>query len=497
MRTRLTTLAIGASGLLALGCSHSSPAVLPPADSAAFTPALGLTATQPNHAYEFGAGGWRIEVDTTAMTAQVEALRDARTAQFNGDLFGLAIDQFFGGDALTVTGVAINGDGDLVLDIAIAHPFAGPRDLDAPASASNRADLGISGRLYVRCDRPPSLVTDENQPNHDGDYVFPSGGTLFAMNTKLLENAQGFGNPGDVGTGGDALWETTANVYHPYIVLVDEADPSCRASTSSGIAIDNLNGSAGNYDPVTGWSRGNIGSSGQDGVDVQWTGYGVLHQSQTARRQLVLDLDELSQISLGNYAIETTLVASYTDPRQGANGAALRQNRLPGSTAATFAYRMPFGCPDLSQITQVGSTVIGASMGSLATVTVAIVDEDHAAVVSPDFPRADGAGLQEIPSDSSVASATLTCPDLGITDLAGTILSGTGTVSDPLLVEFAITNNTGSTGGIDQINHAIVTVSDADDVAGSSPVIWLDPSLAVIASTTHKKEFKGHVTLLK
>lgn len=493
----LVYLALTASGLL--GCaSASNPDPLQPT----MLPDSGLSSLQPNPAggsYAFQAGAWKIHLDPENLSAAVEGLETTRSGQFNGDLFGLAIDQFFGGDALTVTDVRINGDLRLELDCAIAHPFPAPTNLDGPATAGNRADLGVCGEFLIRAELPASLVTNENQPNHTGDYEFSVAGAPLMLNPKLIVNADGYDNFGDCVTDGPTRFGNSGTAVHPYLVLVDESDPQRRTNILDEAAIPNVAGSQGNYDPSTGWSALNIGSQGND-----WVGYGVLHQGQATHLTLEIDLDELQQISFGgNYALETALYARYTDPRQGENGAQLRAHRLPTDNPADFAYRMPFGALDVATIRQVGDAIIGPAINDTTVLTVAIVDEDHAATVNAEFPRPNGAGLQEIPASSAVTSVTLSCPDLGISDLAGTIGAGTGTVTDPLLVSFLVTNNTGSTGGFDQINHAVISVVDASWVDETDTILYLGPDLLPLEAAKEKPKEKavkyktGHITLIK
>lgn len=500
MRTFLPVPVICALCATMLGCSQTAPTTVATLPDPVLPTTAGLFETQHGTRAEFIGGAWQIHVEAAPLRGWVESGAGVREAQANGDRFALPIHQYFAGeDALTVTGVRINGDLDLELDIEIAHPFPGPNNFEGPASAGNRADLGISGRFFVFAPVPSSFVTDEMAPNHSGDYQFFAGGELFTTNPKFLVNPDGFGNPAALSKKGYDYWMASAGRLHPYIQLVDESDPACRVSTSTGAVIENTNGSSGNYGPDAGWNRSNAGASAASTRTLEWTGYGVLHQGQTSRRTLVLDLDEVAQLTSGGVlTLDTALVAYYTDPRQGENSRQLREHRLPTNSPRDFAYRMPYGAPDVARIYQTGNRILGATIGSTATITLAIVDEDHAAIVDPEFPAPEGGRLQQVPVDSSISSVTLTIPDIDVVDQIGTILSGTGTVDDPLLVSFDITNNTGSDGGFDQINHGFVVVSDHEALSGEERTIWLDPALAPIQEASQKGNCcRGHVIIMK
>ncbi|HYE77032.1 MAG TPA: hypothetical protein VEI97_03515, partial [bacterium] len=200
-------LAASVGAVLLAGCGTGSPtapggyqaAALPTIQS--FSDGSGMTIGT--------LGLFRLHVDAATMAATVEPIR-TRIAQDNDDLYQLAINSFLGSDTLTVQDIDLDGD-SLDLTYAITHPFDAPTNLAGPATAANRADLGVAGMVCLLAD-----VDDAA-----GNTYFDASPDVVIANTDAIANADGYYRPaGLFDTGG-----TIANTF-PYKLLVDETlDP--------------------------------------------------------------------------------------------------------------------------------------------------------------------------------------------------------------------------------------------------------------------------------
>ncbi|HYE80502.1 MAG TPA: hypothetical protein VEI97_21210 [bacterium] len=353
-------------GLLALtltGCSGGADPLLPsiPGAPVDLNPQLspaGSTATLGGTALRSGrrevpAALYTLRIDPAAPAA-VTALHPAprRPAQTD-DVYELSIENFVKPSTFAVTAVERTAT-TLDLHYAVTHPFAAPADLNAPPTATNRADLGIAGRVLFLTDVP---ATSGN--TYFGDVV---------ANTASVTNADGYYRP----AGLLDLPAFSANTF-PYKVLVDETrDP--RTSSATGAPLPN-GGARGNYSPTDGWQRGNIGPT-RDG----WTGFGILHQGQTAGNTLSLGL---AVLPADPFELEVAIIATYEDPRGGASGRERKGNRLPADPAdvTRFVYREPHGALDLEQIRFVGeSGGFLPNQVSASTLRFHVVDWDARAV---------------------------------------------------------------------------------------------------------------------
>ncbi|HYE76500.1 MAG TPA: hypothetical protein VEI97_00810, partial [bacterium] len=141
MRKLAWWLASGAAAL-ALGCTGSPEAPTAPAGTAAPTggsAALGAALVRDDLAMAASAI-YRLDIDPATLSATI-GLKQARAAQKNDDIYDLSVDAFMGSGNIAVNGVTTDGT-DLTFNLTVSHPFKAPTNLDGPATAANRADLG-------------------------------------------------------------------------------------------------------------------------------------------------------------------------------------------------------------------------------------------------------------------------------------------------------------------------------------------------------------------
>ncbi|HYE77610.1 MAG TPA: PKD domain-containing protein, partial [bacterium] len=355
----------GSVALLALGCSGGGSAPTAPAGGdgnptplpsglsslSPGTAALGGTVARPGGS-ESAMAIFQVEVDTDALSATAH-LKEVRTAQETDDIYLLDISAFTTPTTFSVSSIAADAT-SVTVNYTITHPFKAPSNLDGPATAANRADLGISGRVLFLNDVPSAT----------GNTYFQGDGDIIANSTLML-SPDGYYTPA-------GLLDTTgftANTF-PYNVLVDEtADP--RTSSATGAPISNGGSDRGNYDPSTGWQRSNIGPN-NDG----WTGFGVQHQGQAASNAFVVDRNELAT---STFSLDVAIIAKYEDPRGGTTGTQKKANRLPANPAdvARFVYREPHGALDVERVRFVSeSGGFIPNQVSASTLSFRVVDWD-------------------------------------------------------------------------------------------------------------------------
>jgi hypothetical protein len=172
---------------------------------------------------------FQVELDIATLRATVSP-EAHRTVQFpQARSYDLDIANFLQPDSFAVREFALDPAGNVALTFAHRHPFAAP-DFAAGITGQNRADLGYTGRLLILADLAP------------GDIAANSwyGGTIRA-NPRLVEDADGYVNPGDLlaNTG-----PFNANTF-PYVLLADEA-------LNNRSNVDNGGQPNGNYDPPSG-----------------------------------------------------------------------------------------------------------------------------------------------------------------------------------------------------------------------------------------------------
>ncbi|HYE79117.1 MAG TPA: hypothetical protein VEI97_14135, partial [bacterium] len=242
-----------------------------------------------------------VDPGTQSATAR---LKQTRSGQQTDDLYQLSIGNFITDSTLTVHSVEVNPQ-SVELHYGVTHPFKAPTDLDGLPTRTNRADLAVSGRVVFLADVATAA----------GNTFFEGHGTVVA-NTGVVTNADGYYTP----AGLLSLPGYTANTF-PYKVLVDETlDP--RVSQADGLPRSNGGAAIGNYHPSYGWQRDTMGAL-NDG----WTGYGVLHQGQTAYNTVTIDRATLSDG--GRFSFDAAIIVKYVDPRGGFTSKEKRGNRLP------------------------------------------------------------------------------------------------------------------------------------------------------------------------
>ncbi|HYE77709.1 MAG TPA: hypothetical protein VEI97_06965, partial [bacterium] len=144
-------LATLAAAALSCGGGDDSPAT--PGDP---TPGeLGATALPGGDALPAptgfaGLGGYTLEVDLNSLSATATMWRKGAATD---DLYFLAVDNFLRPNSLAVESIQVTPT-TVNLNYRFTHPFPAPTNLAGPATAGNRADLGIAARLLVLADVP-------------------------------------------------------------------------------------------------------------------------------------------------------------------------------------------------------------------------------------------------------------------------------------------------------------------------------------------------------
>jgi len=312
-----------------IGCGGSNPAA-PLDQSALHSAPASVTVPTVTNAHLGSPAGlpdatltpaalWTLDIDPVTLTASTRNITE-RSAQASGDTYLLDIAHFFAQTPLEVTQVE-RLDDRLRVRYTITHPIPPSNNPDAPASATNRADLGVAGITLLLVDALPG-----------GPVYFPDASPQIQANTSLVTNADGYFYPGGliIGTG-------QANAF-PFRRLVDDA--------GLGSRIDHPNSTPGfgNFAGSTGWQRSNWGAD-----RMGWTGYGALHQGQTTANEFDLALDAIGDAPM---SLQVALIVRYTTPVGGATPAERLVNRLPPAVKdpTKFMYRMPHGAWDLERV---------------------------------------------------------------------------------------------------------------------------------------------------
>jgi len=320
-------------------CNHSNVAPTAPETDSDVQLSM-QTAIAAGGAQESIPALFDVTVDLASMTAQATPRRQA--TNFQGNLYDLDIRAFQNAESFRITGVRSDPDGNPIMDYTHAHPFGAP-DLTKPVSASNRADLGYTGRVLFVGDVPSSQVTN---------FTFFGG---LVVNTALVANADGYVEVGDLLTQGTGF---AAEAY-PYRLIVDEVRNNRASQPNGGVYT-------GNYVSGTGgWQRGNFGAG-----NAGWIGYDYLHQGQVARGFVTIRKEAFTA---GTATFTTAILIRYCDPR----GSKDKTNRLPAAPfdVLKFAYRLPYGALDCSKIA-VGGATVDTTIGSDADVTIRVRDWD-------------------------------------------------------------------------------------------------------------------------
>ncbi|MEO7993659.1 MAG: hypothetical protein ABI743_04605 [bacterium] len=475
--------------LVTLGCAGGpgSAPVIPPVGASTYQPmhvpvagyAPGGTAMPSGTVsdgllQESALGVWTLHLDPTTLSATVTPAA-MRHGQENDDLYELPLDNLVHPGSFTV--LEVKADADSV-DVTwqFTHPFAAPADVSLPATAANRADLGISGRVLMLAD----VTSATGNTFYQGSA---EDGTII-LNPTLAQNPDGYLRP-------NALVDLagfTANTF-PYQALVDERGNGNRAGLSTG------GNPQGNYDPTNGWQREDFGPT-RNG----FTGYGILHQGQTVTRVARFNLAALQagqSIDLG-----VAILAKYVDPRGGATLPEKKANRLPGATADVmkFCYREPHGSLDIEALRFQGQngTVSVNSTGS-AEFRFTVADWDARASVTAQT------NLANEPVSSKVAIGAAGPPTLsvcvpGVLGTAATVIDfaptalkdddtpiggdagqDSGRPGDGLYYSQSLQNaGTGQTRGI---YYGVARAIDPEDlVSFATPRVFLDANLLPLST---------------
>lgn len=365
MRSRLLTIVV----IALTGCTGT---LTDPPKPAAHIPepmALGVSASDTG-VVQVAAALWTVRVDALTQSASVAGAKTQRSPQATDDLYTLSLADFFHPETFQVTGIAAD-DQTVTLHYNITHPLPAPSDLDGPATATNRADLGFAGRLLVLSDVPTAA----------GNTFF---GSIIA-NLDLVADPDGYWEPRgvlrDLGM--------TANTF-PYLALVDERlNPRRRPGT--GTVLGNGGSPLGNHSPVDGWQRATIGINRD-----RWAGFGVLHQGQSAFNALRLNRTAFSD---GPLQLELALVVSYVDPRGGESIIERRANRLPPTEVdlSRFVYREPHGALDLERIEPIRiEGAFDVRQPTPVSLSFRIVDWDARAEETPEADLGDDANPRRV-----------------------------------------------------------------------------------------------------
>lgn len=464
-----------AAGMLAAGCGAQTPLTTNTTVADASLPASTI---QANGVAFSEVASYRILVNPQTLTGEVTP--NVRQAATIGDLFFLNIDQF--SPPFLLTGVRLDGINNvLLLDYAIDHPFAAPTNPSGPATAANRADLGVAGWVAFETAAVPTPDPSPLSPNYVGNYEFDFGPPIAkkTLNSSRMPYRDDFPDTFDGFLAWSDAWEAQlqASIVEP---LVDDFGPDSRINVFDGSPIARGATSAGNLASTNEWST----TAEVTANRVGYTGGGVLHQGQRAVNTLTIPLSSLDPIDF-----DATVVATYTDPRGGTTSAQKRANRLPSNDPTKFGYKMPHGAVDIEAI-GFGplSGLLAASTGSTITFDLQIVDSDVSATVDPSAT----AGLDTIPNASGVASVQFASTELGIQETVTLpVPTGSGTYENPLVFAgLTITNTAGSDGGEDSGAWMCIRVVDEQVSAapGLAQGIALDSSSPPAPDPTHDLE---------
>lgn len=320
----------------AVGCATNPALPIDTAEPSLHVPQVALgEASMEGENLVMPLGLYTINLDASGMSASIEPKEVRSLADAGDTTYELCVSEFFPTPPVRIMHITLSADA-LRLEYQIQHPFAAPTDWTAPASASNRADLAISGRCIFFVDGE-----DAGTPLQSTAFFTEPGNpdSGVRMVDKFVLNCAGFTDPQ-----GPLTYSFKCNAF-PFLPLVDETNPECRTSSRTGAPISNGGSDTGNYSAAAGgWQRGNMGAvPSENGA----TGYSVLHQGQTASNFVDFSLEGLAALDAGGqgFSLDMAIVAHYNDPRGGDNAAAKKRNRLPSATGSIddFFYDMPLG----------------------------------------------------------------------------------------------------------------------------------------------------------
>lgn len=344
-------------------------------------------------------GLWGLRMDATSLQASLEPL--VRSGQLGED-FEVDVTDFFRNspcaDCLQVTGLSLNGDGNVEVKVETRHPFA------VPPPGSGRLDLHVFDmQLQLAI---PGLAGPSDFVTIPQIETRLAGGVTSNLKIKkpgFLTNADGYAS--HLTRVIDNITGSEATVY-PYILMKVEAPV------------------AGQFNPATVSGFTNLQNP---------QGYNVFGMGQTATGTMVLDFDGAEQVG-----VVLALDAKY--------GVSARGNipvGQPGNRRSPRYFLPEYNRKEawrvLPNIT--ANTLISNNASSFATVEVAVNDwQQSLGTVTPGYPF-ETAPLDSLRQSSRVASVALIAPDLvnGV-QTQTTALSGDGSIANPLIYSFAVSN---------------------------------------------------------
>ncbi|MCG3153249.1 MAG: hypothetical protein GEEBNDBF_02560 [bacterium] len=375
--------------LVALGCGGSgAQSPLAPVNPA--LPAASPVVPDTINSVQAGLGGvaayggitestlaiYTLDIDPVSLSATA-SLKATRAAAANDDLYNLSIDSFLRADSLKIKSISATAE-TVDLTYTIEHPFPQASDpAGTPNGSTNRADLGIAGRVLFLADVPSA----------SGNTFFDDGTDAVVANTDLVANADAYYTPA-----GLLELTGTANTF-PYKLLVDESGDGSRVGVSNG------GDPTGNFG-TDGWTRDELSSG--------WTGFGVLHQGQISQGTVALRRSALS----GGFSLDVAVLAKYNDPRGGQTPGQKKANRLPSAApdASLFAYRMPHGALDVEALSFVGQTdEFWTDLVSASTLDFMVTDWDARGIETAAADLSEDADFTTVAVGESGAPSLAVC----------------------------------------------------------------------------------------
>ncbi|MEO7994143.1 MAG: hypothetical protein ABI743_07060, partial [bacterium] len=331
-----------------LGCQSSTPTLAPanapPTPAAGLSPvAVGAIAAYGGDLVQDTVGVFDVTIDPVTLTGHA-SLASVREMQ-QGTLYNLEIGRFLKSDSLEVTSIDRTAT-TLNVHYTTRHPFPAPVDLGGPASASNRADLAVTGRVLWMIENPDAAT-------------YFAGTDNVRLNSHLITNPDGYFTPGLLVNFSSF---TAVNTF-PYQLLVDEA-------ADNRVGLTNGGAMTGNYGAL-GWQAPEFLAGP--------TGYGLWSQGEASTHTLQIDRASLESGEV--FHTQAAIVVKYQDPRGGSTGAQRRLNRLPSNDVLAFAYRMPHAALDVERVSLLGlSGTLQSGLPGTTSIALRVRDWDARAV---------------------------------------------------------------------------------------------------------------------
>ena len=419
------TRSMAVLGIFALGCSASGNSADPVQSNDASTAAV----PQPLVSIagdQFLTRPFQLMIDTDTLTASVDWPRTSEAQPPQAIYYDFDIANFLQPSSFVVSRVSIDGDNDIELEFLHEHPFAAP-EFSSPISATNRADLGYTGRLLVLANGTTELFFDGTARTDPSLVKFPDGyldpGTLLANDQFSLNN------------------------IYPYVLLADEAEDNRLGGPSNeGMPV-------GSYAPAFGgWQQANF----SDG----WTGFDFVHQGQSVLNTISFNK---SALDAAGSVIDLTFLIKYTDPR-GTGGPSLRMPVDP-IDVTQFAYRLPFAALDNSKI-GINDLFTPGGLGSTDDLGITIRDWDTRADASTDADLSDEPDVSLVqPGATGIPTVEFDAPAVASSPVTLTGLRGSGIPGDEMEFGADITNDQNPPGGR---YHGLVRVTDKENALDRS-----------------------------